>query len=87
MGAGATEEQIRLALTDVLNRTAEEDTTVLALRAVAYVLPAAPQSAEVELTPMGWGEWLPPQGWDGATPASRRQIHRVYTYFGAPPPW
>jgi len=87
VGAGATEEQIRQALTDVLNRTAEEDTTVLALRAVAYVLPAAPQSSEVELAPMGWGEWLPPGGWDGATPASRRQIHRIYTYFGAPPPW
>lgn len=83
---GATEDQIRLALTDVLTRTAKEDTTVVALRAIAYVVPAV-QADEVELVPAGWAEWVPPQGWAGATAASRREFHRIYTYFGAPPPW
>ncbi len=86
VGAGATEEQIRQALIDVLTREAEEDTTVVALRAIAYVLPAA-HAGEVELAPMAWGEWLPPQGWEGATPESRREFHRVYTYLGVAPQW
>ncbi len=86
VGAGATEEQIRQALTDVLTREAEEDTTLVALRAIAYVLPAA-HAGEVELAPMAWGEWLPPQGWEGATPESRREFHRVYTYLGVAPQW
>ncbi|MFO7259506.1 MAG: hypothetical protein DIU52_000020 [bacterium] len=86
VGPGATEEQVRQALTDILTRTAEEDTTLLAVRAVAYVLPPV-RSGEVELTPTAWGEWVPPQGWDGATPESRRQFHRIYTYYRTAPPW
>jgi len=84
--AGATEDQIRRALIDILTRAAEEDTTVVALRAVVYVMPKE-HSGEVELAPMAWGEWLPPQGWEGATPESRREFHRIYTYFGVAPPW
>jgi len=84
--AGATEEQIRRTLMDVLTRAAEEDTTVVALRAIVYVLPKE-HSGDVELAPTAWGEWLPPQGWEGATPESRREFHRIYTYFGVAPPW
>jgi len=83
---GATEDQVRQALTDVLTRTAEEDTTLVALRAVAYVLPPV-RSGEVELVPTAWGEWLPPEGWAGATPDSRRKFHRIFTYYGTAPPW
>ena len=84
--AGATQAQIQRALTDVLLRTAEEDTTLVALRAVVYVLPPV-QRGEVTLEPAAWGEWLPLEGWERATPESRSAFHRIYTYFGAPPPW
>ncbi|HEX7089721.1 MAG TPA: hypothetical protein VF192_06265 [Longimicrobiales bacterium] len=84
--AGATQDQVREALTGVLLRTAEEDTTLVALRAVAYVLPQV-RTGEVTLSPTAWGEWLPLEGWERAAPESRDAFHRIYTYFGAPPAW
>jgi hypothetical protein len=84
--AGATEEQVRQALTSVLLRAAEEDTTLVALRAVAYVLPSV-RTGEATLSPAAWGEWLPLEGWERAAPESRHAFHRIYTYFGAPPAW
>ncbi|HEY8470069.1 MAG TPA: hypothetical protein VIL18_10530 [Longimicrobiales bacterium] len=84
--AGATQEQIRQALMSVLLRTAEEDTTLVALRAVVYVLPPV-WTGEATLSPTAWGEWLPLEGWERATPGSRHEFHRIYTYFGASPPW
>lgn len=84
--AGSTQEQIRQALMSMLLRTAEEDTTLVALRAVVYVLPTV-WTGEATLSPTAWGEWLPLEGWEQATPESRHKFHRIYTYFGAPPPW
>lgn len=84
--AGSTREQVRQTMFDLLSRTGAEDTTLVAVRLVVYVAPAG-QGREAELTPSAWGEWLPPEGWDGATEASRRAFHRIYTYIGAPPAW
>lgn len=84
--ADATDEQIRQMLVKLLTQRGESDTTLLGLRAIAY-RPVARSSREADLLPAAWAEWLPPEGWVDATPASRARIHRVYTYFGAEPEW
>jgi hypothetical protein len=82
----ASSEQIRQLMVRALTEEGRDDPDLVALRAVVY---KARQTSEYEadLVEAGWGEWLPPEGWDGAGPASRGRFHRVYTYFGSPPQW
>lgn len=82
----ASPEQIRQALVRTMEDAAEADSTVVALRAVAYtVAPPTPGRAEADLVPLAWGEWLPPGGWTG--PATRTEVHRFHTYQGVQPEW
>ncbi|MBI4541055.1 MAG: hypothetical protein HY704_16255 [Gemmatimonadetes bacterium] len=82
----AGEEQVRQMLVNVLTQRGQADTTVVVARAIAYK-PVSRSSREAELVPVGWGEWLPPDGWADASALSRTGIHRVYTYFGVQPVW
>lgn len=84
--AGASDEQMRQMMVKLLTERGEQDTTLLALRAIAYK-PVARSAHEADLVPVFWGEWLPPEGWVGATAESRSRIHRVYTYSGVVPEW
>lgn len=82
----ASQEQVRSALVQTLEAEAERDTTLVAIRGVAYkTRPTTPE--EAQLVPVAWAEWLPPDGWYDATPESRDDFHRVYTYTGGPPEW
>ncbi len=66
---------VRLAL-DSLQRA---DTSLIAVRAVLYVFrPTA--RMEGRLVPAVWGEWVPPEGWDGAVESGRGRVHRSYVY-------
>jgi len=84
--AESSDPQIRHTLETLLSERAERDATLVAVRVIAYR--GSPLArAEVELVPVAWGEWLPPEGWVAATAASRQKLHRIYTYFGAEPEW
>lgn len=84
--ADASAEQIRQMMVKLLMERGEQDTTLLALRAIAYK-PVSRGAHEADLVPVVWGEWLPPEGWVGATAESRKRLHRVYTYSGVEPEW
>lgn len=82
----AEREQVRQALVRTLEEEAERDSTLVAIRLIAYSpRPSGPQRARLEQT--AWAEWLPPGGWHDATADSRDRIHRSYTYLGGPPEW
>lgn len=82
----AGDEQIRQMFIRTLQERAEEDSTLVAIRAIAYK--AVPRGRnEAALVPVGWGEWLPPGGWVDLSADARKRIHRIYTYFGGPPEW
>ncbi|HUH12878.1 MAG TPA: hypothetical protein VMK65_07195 [Longimicrobiales bacterium] len=82
----AKREQIRQALVRTLEQEAAADSALVAARAIAYVVAPPRSGAEAEVVPLAWGEWLPPGGWSGSA-AGRGDVHRVTTYFGAPPEW
>lgn len=84
----ASQEQIRQTLVGELQERSRADTSLVALRAVAYK-PRRVEGKENEATlvPVGWGEWLPPGGWVTEDPGARERTHRIYTYFGTPPEW
>lgn len=82
----AKREQIRQALVHVLEEAGAADSALVAARAIAYAVAAPQGGAEAEVVPLAWGEWLPPGGWDDPA-AERGDLHRVTTYFGAPPEW
>lgn len=84
----ASSEQIRQTLVRELQERSRADTSLVALRAVAYK-PRRVEGKrdEATLVPVGWGEWLPPGGWVADDPGARERTHRIYTYFGTPPEW
>lgn len=82
----ATHEQLRQALVRNMEEAAQTDTSLIAVRAVAYaVAEPQPGGTEADLVPLGWGEWVPPGGWSGQ--GSRDQLHRFHTYSGVAPEW
>lgn len=86
--ADASRDRLRAAFHELLREYSQRHTDVVALRAVGYVgRPVAGDARELELVPVAWGEWLPPDGWYEATEASRDALHRIYFYHGGPPPW
>lgn len=63
----------------VLDSLGRADPALVAARAVLYEYrPTGPTGGYV--LPRAWGEWVPPEGWDGATAASRQTFHRSYIY-------
>jgi len=64
---------------EVLDSLGRADTALVAARAVLYEYrPTGPRGGKV--LPRAWGEWVPPEGWDGASADSRRRFHRSYIY-------
>jgi hypothetical protein len=84
--AQSSRESIRQMLFERLTQEGRNNSEIAALRAVVY-LPRQSGPDEAELEPVAWAEWVPPDGWAGATLASRSQYYRVYSYFDAPPGW
>ncbi len=63
----------------VLDSLGQADPALVAARAVLYELrPTSPTEGIV--LPKVWGEWVPAEGWDSATAASRQMFHRSYIY-------
>lgn len=79
-------DELRKALTEALELAAQEDTTLVAARAIGY---RAEQTGptDARMVPFVWGEWLPSDGWYRSTEASRHSIHRMYFYHNLAPEW
>ncbi len=83
--AGRT--QLSRALRALLPERAASDSTLVAIRAIAYQAMGREGESEGRLVPVAWGEWLPVEGWHGEVGETRGTGHRVYFYHGAPPEW
>jgi predicted small lipoprotein YifL len=83
---GATQEEVRVGMHQLLRAEAEADPTLVAVRLIAYGARARSE-AEAELVPVAWGELVPPGGWDEARPGAAVPFQRIFTYFGAGPDW
>lgn len=82
----ASRHQLRKALGDALQQAAQDDTTLVAIRAIGY-RPEQTGPADATMVAFVWAEWLPPDGWYRSTATSRGTIHRMYFYHNLPPEW
>jgi hypothetical protein len=63
------------ALADSLRRA---DTTLAAVRVIGYAPPTPPRpGGEVALSPLGYLEWVPIEGWDSVSTRTARTLHRI----------
>jgi len=70
---------LRMALDSLVNA----DPSLVAARATLYqVVPL--EDMRGKLVPRAWGEWIPNEGWDGARPGARGDVHRSYIYHQHP---
>jgi hypothetical protein len=76
-------ERWAATLRGALDSLAQADTMLVAARAVMFTIGEV-QGRVGKLVPVVWAEWVPPVGWDQATPASRETVHRTYIYHGRP---
>lgn len=82
----ASRDQLRQALGEALEQAAQEDTTLVAIRAIGY-RPQQTGPVDATMVAFVWAEWLPTDGWYRSTEASRGTIHRMYFYHNLPPEW
>lgn len=80
--AGSSTEQIRQSVIRTLNEQGQEDDSIIAIRAVIF---AQPEVEGANLAPVGWAEWVPPQGWDAVR--RRAGFYRTNIFLGAQPEW
>jgi len=74
-----TAAAVSKTMREVLDSLGRSDSALVAARAVLYEYrPTGPSGGKV--LPRAWGEWVPPEGWDAATSASRQMFHRSYIY-------
>lgn len=78
-------DQGRVAARDAMRAIADEarrqDTTLVAIRVLAYLPPAPGGPHGSSLRPLGYLEWVPPSGWDALTAASASEFHRYNVVF------
>lgn len=81
--AEATRSSAGKTLRVALDSLARNDSSLAAARAVLYVGRSI-GARELELYPVAWGEWVPPEGWASATVGARNRLHRTFVYSGYP---
>jgi hypothetical protein len=71
----------RAAMEAVADEARRQDSTLAAVRVLAYLppTPGAPRGAMLQ--PLGYLDWVPPAGWDALTPTSVREFHRFDVVF------
>ncbi len=82
----ASRDQLRETLSRLIEEQVEADPRIVAARAIGYY-GVQTSATEAEMVAFVWAEWLPIEGWYGATEASAESIHRLYFYPETPPQW
>lgn len=77
-------EQVRQTIVRHLTEEGEKDKSLLAIRAVVYVIP---RDGSGNLVPVAWAEWAPLQGWDAVRRRSEDDFYRTKMFFGVDPEW
>jgi hypothetical protein len=71
----------RAAMEAMANEARRQDSTLAAIRVLAYLPPSpgAPRGATLQM--LGYLDWVPAAGWDALTPTSAREFHRYNVVF------
>ena len=76
----------RTAMQAIADEARRQDSTLAAIRVLAYLPPARGGQPGSTLQPLGYLDWVPPAGWDALTPGSARGFHRYNVVFLADVP-
>lgn len=76
----------RTAMQAIADEARRQDSTVAAIRVLAYIPPTPGGPRGASLQPLGYLDWVPPAGWDALTPGSARGFHRYNVVFLADVP-
>ncbi len=81
-----TRAGVSATLRAMLDSVGAADSTLAAVRAIAYAGQVTTESSRtsMRLLPVGWGAWIPPEGWDSVTAESRSGFYRTYVYSSDP---
>lgn len=77
--AEANQASLSKTLRLALDSIAGSDSSLVAVRGILYIYRPMTQRRG-DLEPRAWGEWVPLDGWEAASEASRAGPHRVFTY-------
>ena len=76
------QDSARTTLENLLTAERQRDSTVAAVRILAYLPPAEGHGAQqAPLVPLAFLDWVPAAGWDSLAAATARQPHRATTTF------
>lgn len=81
-----TQAGVSATLRAMLDSVGSADPSLTAARAIAYAGQVITEGSRtsMRLLPVGWGAWVPPEGWDSVTPESRSRFYRTYVYSSDP---
>lgn len=85
LGALVRADQGRIAAREAMQAIADEarrqDSTLVAIRVLAYLPPSPGGPQGSPLQPLGYLDWVPPAGWDALAAASAHEFHRYNAVF------
>jgi hypothetical protein len=69
-------DAVRTAMQALVDEARRRDSTLAAVRVLAYFPPSPGAPRGAFLSPLGYLDWVPPGGWDSLSATSAQELHR-----------